>query len=291
MMMKLQFLLLTALIPAVTWATEPADTLLTKSNKKVIVNDSDGNVKVKVFKNDSTEVKPIFEGHYSEEQEVEQFFSSPFIPSRKRQSNKTFNSHLPFFFMEFNELSGNCFGSLNNDGLHTRTSKSWEWGLSVMQINIGLGARHTGNTGLVIGAQIINVHNHFAGDRVLTTDINDKTMLRDEPRGVKKSYISYWAVNIPAMVEFQRKYGHHKLYAGIGAAMEIRFSEHSRYFIGNDKYTETNNINLNPIGLNLQGYAGFGGIQIYLRSALTPLLNTSNAPKCYPIAIGLGLDI
>jgi hypothetical protein len=289
--MKLKILLLASFLPISSWASSPADTITTSSDKKVVINDIDGTVKVKVYKNNNAEMKQIFEGHYSDNQDVEQYFFSPLIPDKKRQNSKSFSSHLPLFFMGYNDLSSSCFGSLNNANLHTRAAKSWEWGISVVTWDFGLNSYNSSNTGIVIGAQIINVHNHFAGNNVLTTDANDNTFLRDEPKGVKKSYISYWSINIPAMIEYQRKYGHHKLFAAIGASLEIRMNEHSRYFIGNDKYTETNNINLNPFGLNIQGHVGYGDIQIYMRSALTPLLNSGKAPKCYPISIGLGINI
>jgi hypothetical protein len=123
---------------------------------------------------------------------------------------------------------------------------------------------------------------------VLTTDDNETTFLRDEPNNVKKSYLSYWEMNIPVMLEYQYRLGHNNFYVALGPGLEIRKGEHSRYFIGNDKSTETNNVNMNPVGLNVQGYCGFGDVMIYFRSDITPLMNTSKAPKCYPLSIGLG---
>ena len=288
--MKLQILLLTAIFPAAMMATEPVDTMVTKSNKKVIVNDSDGNVTVKVFKDSQTEIKPIFEGRYSDDQEVEQYFSSPFIPRKKRSLNKSFNSHFPTLIVGFNELSSSFFGSLNNDDLHVRSSKSWEWGLGLASCDFSLNASNT--LGVTINAQLINIHNHFQGNWILTTDNTNNTYLREETNNhVRKSYLSYWELNIPVLMEYQYKIGHNKLYMALGPGMEIRKSEHSRYFIDNNKYTETSDVNLNPIGFNIQGYCGYGDMMIYFRSAITPLLNSNKAPKCFPVSIGLGFSL
>lgn len=48
---------------------------------------------------------------------------------------------------------------------------------------------------------------------------------------------------------------------------------------------------MNPVGLNLDIRAGYGCLMIYARTALTPLLKTSVAPKCYPVSFGLGIRI
>lgn len=284
--MKLQILLLAAFVPAALSATEPSDTLLTKNNKKVIVNDSDGTVKVKVYKDSNTEIKPIFEGHYTEDQEVEQYFSSPFIPRKKSYKSHNFRSNFPTLIFGFNELSSSFCGSMNNSALNVRSSKSWEWGIGIASCNIGLN--NTNTIGLSANIQIINVHNHFSGNKVLTTDDRGTTFLRDESGKVKKSYLSYWEVNIPVMLEYQYRLGRNNFYMALGPGIEIRKSEHSRYFIDDNKTTETDNVNLNPVGLNIQGYCGFSKIMIYFRSDITPLMSVDKAPKCYPLSVGLG---
>ena len=53
----------------------------------------------------------------------------------------------------------------------------------------------------------------------------------------------------------------------------------------------TSHINLNPIGVNLEARAGFSGVMLYARAGITPLLNKTKAPECYPMTIGLGFRL
>lgn len=83
----------------------------------------------------------------------------------------------------------------------------------------------------------------------------------------------------------------HDAFLALGPSVEYRWHEHSRYFIGKHKHTETGDINLNPIGLNLEARAGYSGVMLYARAGVTPLLNKTKAPECYPMTIGLGFRL
>ena len=80
-------------------------------------------------------------------------------------------------------------------------------------------------------------------------------------------------------------------FLALGPSVEYRWHEHSRYFIGKHKHTETGDINLNPIGLNLEARAGYSGVMLYAHAGVTPLLNKTKAPECYPMTIGLGFRL
>ena len=80
-------------------------------------------------------------------------------------------------------------------------------------------------------------------------------------------------------------------FLALGPSVEYRWHEHSRYFIGKHKHTETGDINLNPIGVNIEARAGYSGVMLYARAGVTPLLNKAKAPECYPMTIGLGFRL
>ena len=107
----------------------------------------------------------------------------------------------------------------------------------------------------------------------------------------KKSYISYNVLRLPIMLEWQKRIGCHDAFLALGPSVEYRWHEHSRYFIGKHKHTATGDINLNPIGLNLEARAGYSGVMLYARAGVTPLLNKTKAPECYPMTIGLGFRL
>jgi hypothetical protein len=282
--MKKCLLLIIAFAPVTLWAAEPADTIITKANKKVIVEDTAGVTKVKVLKTDGTEEKMTFEGHYSDKQDSEQYFFSPFIPTRNNSGNKRFYASYPAFFIGYSGLGKSCFGSLVNQVPCVRGSKSWEWGVTLSTFSVPLTQDEL-QWGLTAAVQIKNVYNHFSGNHILTTDKKGNTFLRVNGEDIKKSYISYWALKIPVMIGWCMY--PEQLYCSLGLSLEMRDFEHSRYKIGNHTYTETKNINLNPVGINIEAYFGYHNFMIYSSVALTPLLNTKCAPKYYPITTGI----
>ncbi len=112
--------------------------------------------------------------------------------------------------------------------------------------------------------------------------------LENDPEVWFKSYISYAVARLPVMLEWQRRTRRGDLYVAGGASIEMRWNDHSRYRTDAGKHTVTDDINLNPLGLNLELRAGYGFLMVYGRAALTPLLKTSFAPECYPVGFGIG---
>lgn len=108
---------------------------------------------------------------------------------------------------------------------------------------------------------------------------------------VRKSYISYGYMRIPLMIEWQSRTGGDDLFVALGPSVEMRWKDHSRYYVGDEKRTETSDTNINPLGLNLELRMGYRYVVVYGRAALTPLLKTASAPKCYQLAFGLGVRI
>lgn len=170
--------------------------------------------------------------------------------------------------------------------MHSRDSKSWEYGLTFTEMALRLTHNMILNSSLQVG----QVHHHFQDNYVLSTTDGITSMKQIEGEHLKKSYISYTYVRIPVMLEWQ--WCPHKgpdAFVGIGPSLELRWNDHSRYRIGKTKTTETSDTNMNPIGLNLNVFAGYGALVVYARMALTPLLKTSVAPACYPFSLGVGI--
>ena len=113
------------------------------------------------------------------------------------------------------------------------------------------------------------------------------SLVEKEDIKVKKSYISYSIIRVPVMMEWSKG----SFYAGAGMSIDMRMSDESKYRANKKTYTETEDINLKPLGLNLEMRMGYGFLMLYGRVGLTPLLKTSSAPKCYSVSFGMGLRI
>lgn len=277
-------LLLAVLMPLAAVASEPADTTIIMNNRQIVVNDSAGITSVSVYKDDGTQLTRTYETSFADGQEVERVYvTSPFIPQTLGKNKKPMESHYPFFFMGYNLLSDGAMGFSGSTALHTRDSKSWEFGFTLASVAFRLGR----NLALTTAMQTTWAYNHFQGNYVLTTTDGMSSLVEKEDIKVKKSYISYSIIRVPVMMEWSKG----SFYAGAGMSIDMRMSDESKYRANKKTYTETEDINLKPLGLNLEMRMGYGFLMLYGRVGLTPLLKTSSAPKCYSVSFGMGLRI
>lgn len=277
-------LLFALLLPAVAMAGEPADTTIIVDDNRIVVNDSAGITSVSVYKDDGTQLTRTYETSFADGQEVERVYvTSPFIPQTLGKNKKPMESHYPFFFMGYNLLSDGMAGFSGSTALHTRDSKSWEFGFTLASVAFRLGR----NLALTTAMQTTWAYNHFQGNYVLTTTDGMSSLVEKEDIKVKKSYISYSIIRVPVMMEWSKG----SFYAGAGMSIDMRMSDESKYRANKKTYTETEDINMKPLGLNLEMRMGYGFLMLYGRMGLTPLLKTSSAPKCYSVSFGMGLRI
>ena len=277
-------LLFALLLPAAAMAGEPAGTTIIVDDNRIVVNDSAGITSVSVYKDDGTQLTRTYETSFADGQEVERVYvTSPFIPQTLGKNRKPMESHYPFFFMGYNLLSDGAMGFSGSTALHTRDSKSWEFGFTLASVAFRLGR----NLALTTAMQTTWAYNHFQGNYVLTTTDGMSSLVEKEDIKVKKSYISYSIIRVPVMMEWSKG----SFYAGAGMSIDMRMSDESKYRANKKTYTETEDINLKPLGLNLEMRMGYGFLMLYGRVGLTPLLKTSSAPKCYSVSFGMGLRI
>lgn len=277
-------LLFALLLPAAAMASEPADTTIIVDDNRIVVNDSAGITSVSVYKDDGTQLTRTYETSFADGQEVERVYvTSPFIPQTLGKNKKPMESHYPFFFMGYNLLSDGMAGFSGSTALHTRDSKSWEFGFTLASVAFSLGR----NLALTTAMQTTWAYNHFQGNYVLTTTDGMSSQVEKEDIKVKKSYITYSIIRVPIMMEWSKG----SFYAGAGMSIDMRMSDESKYRANKKTYTETDDINMKPLGLNLEMRMGYGFLMLYGRVGLTPLLKTSSAPKCYSVSFGMGLRI
>lgn len=292
------FIIAMAMIPFMAQAQESADSMKVQNklsadttfivnDKKIVVSEKSGETKVSIYSQKGEELTRTYETSYTNGQEIERVYvTSPFIPNFTRSSEKKYKNHFPTFYMGYNFLASNIMGT-NNNAMHSRDNRSWEWGFTAAVAYFQITKEFSINAALQWG----QVHHHFQDNYVLSTNEGIVSMRHVDGETLKKSYISYNVTRIPVILEWAKRIDGNDLFCGIGSSIEVRDREHSRYFIGKKKYTETDVLNINPLGVNLEAYVGYGALMIYCRAALTPLLKTDKAPKGFPFAIGMGLAI
>ena len=269
-------------------SVEANDTTIRVNDQNIVIKQDGEQTSVKIYKMNGNEMTKISETQFVDGQEVEKVFvTSPFIPQTLSKRKRSLESHYPTFFFGCSQLPGSRVSMGGNNEMHSRDSKSWEWGITLTSLCFRLSNEMALTSSLSIG----QVHHHFKDNYVLSTENGISTMTPIEGETLKKSYISYNVLRLPIMLEWQKRIGCHDAFLALGPSVEYRWHEHSRYFIGKHKHTETGDINLNPIGLNLEVRAGYSGVMLYARAGVTPLLNKTKAPECYPMTIGLGFRL
>lgn len=281
------------LLPAIAMQAETVqDTTFVYGNKQIVVSDTDEGTNVAVLDQDGDEFRKTSETKFVDGQEVTQVYvTSPFLPKKWNINRKAhFYSHIPWFSYGFSTLSGGAMHFNNSDGMHLNSSKSWEFAIAPLSAAIPFNSRHT--FGVSFGMQFAWVKVHFKEDYALYNNdgiLSVQPIEYSEGRTFKKSYISYKALRFPVFLEYQRTVKRRELFATFGLSLEVRQSERARYKTNHNTITTTKDIHVNPIGVNLELQFGYAGIAFYMRQALTPLMKTSNAPKAYPMALGMAV--
>lgn len=279
--------LVAAILPLCAGAQQK-DTTIVVGQRRVVISDIDTQPSVRIYNQDSTQLKKVSETNFVDGQEVEQVYvTSPFIPSALSKKRRPLVNNYPTFFFGYNVLGGSALSLSGNDNLPTRDAKSWEWGITLTSVGFRLRGPLVLSSSIAVG----QVFNHFKGNTVLATN-NGQTLFENRPddEHVKKSYMMYDFVRIPLMIEWQKRIGLNA-FVSFGPSLELRWHERSRYVVGKDKQTQATDINMNPVGLGLDLRAGYGMVMVYARTSLTPLLKSALAPKCYPVSIGLGIRL
>ena len=146
-------------------------------------------------------MKKVRETEFVDGQEVEQvYITSPFIPRKTYKRRNQEYSHYPFFFTGGNMLAGSAFEC-------PISSSSWA---------------------VTAAMSLAFVSHHFKTDYMLTT-VDGITSFKpfavgDDENGERpsKSYLSYWAVRIPIMLEWSNRIGSDDIYAAFGPSIEFR---------------------------------------------------------------------
>ena len=291
--MKTRNLLLAmALMPALAFAQnnipQTTDTTFVVNDKKIAVSQDGEKTTVAVYNADGTQMRKMSETQFVDGQEVERVYvTSPFVPKTFNKHRSLQYSHYPLIFGGFSSLASSPFKTSGNS--LTDDASSAEWGITGLSFAFPL----SGSLAITSSCSLGQMRHEFNTNNILST-VDGVTNLRpfvgeNEGDHLKKSYLIYWDVRFPVMLEWSRRFGGDDAFFAIGPSLEYRFNARSRYKLGKKKHTVTKQTNINPVGVNLEARLGYGCMLLYARTALTPLLKKSCAPEWYPFSVGIGM--
>ena len=291
--MKKQLATILMLLPLVGHSQTVSDTTFVYGDKQIVVSNIENGVDITVLTKDSAEYKKTQEATFVDGKEVTKVYvSSPFLPSMwTRKKEHHFRGHIPITSWGPSVMAGGVLEFDNSSSMNLYHEKSWEWTGSCLNIGIPFNKQQT--FGISMGLQALIARQQFAEGYGLYNDggIVSTRPIDPLPDGekLKYSYLNYSAMRFPIYLELQNTFGRSDFFFTLGASLDWRFDVRSRIKTNYGKITLANNVNINPIGVNLELQWGYGVFAMYLRTALTPMMRTNSAPKAYPMSMGIAL--
>lgn len=281
-------MLMAAAMTATAQESIPQDTTIYLNGRKMIINERDGKIKVKMYEakadNDTIENTQVFEGVYLDGRSIERI-TTVSVPFVKKKSNYRFDPHYPAIYFGFNKLPGSTFRYSTQ--VPQLGGKSWEWGINLFNTGIAITRdNHWGlTTTLGFARMVYKMDDNYGFEKV-----DGITVCRPAEGDIEyqKSWLRYWAFRLPVSLEWQTKFGSRRAFLAAGPELEWRVGVKSRAKYDNKKQTLSDKLNTHPLGLNLLLQAGYGGLGFNARFALTSLFEKNKGPELYPASIGIG---
>ncbi len=270
---------------------EVKDTTLFFNQKKIEISDSLEQVKVTVYKMDTTEYRRVYEGIFADDQTYETYsvesqmdFDFPFI---KRNKNSKMRGN----------FSGSNFGIIYthqgftdfNDVNGMKTTFSQEFAFNPFGYTLPIVNQYFGlTTGLGMTWRNINL-----GNNTHLANIDGITVVESAPEGVNYSFsrLRIFDINFPVYLEYH-PLGNNKFHIMGGLLIGVNtFSSHKVKYKDefDKKITEIKgkDYNVNPFSVSCVLQVGWRYIAVYGKYTPTKLFKNSKGPDMQTFSVGL----
>ena len=280
----------------------PADTTFLYNRKYIKVEDSDDQIKVKVFDNDPSDdavpYKQLYEGIFSDEKSYEKWtvqetfgFDVPFIRKKKRHSMQM-ESHWSGVGIGFANVADKSFNMTDVNGVSLDAGSSFELFINALEGTLPLYRNNLGiTTGLGMSWLKLRLDNntHFV-------NVNGITGVYPAPEDINYalSRLMVVHINVPLLLEWQPTIcGRHKAFlsAGIVGGVKTFSSYKVKYNQGGKKITvvEDRGLNTTPLSLDYMIQAGYDGVGIYAKYSPISIFQSNKGPDIRAVSLGLVL--
>ncbi|HHT23353.1 MAG TPA: hypothetical protein GXZ87_08615 [Bacteroidales bacterium] len=276
-------------------STAVKDTTVFFNQKKVAIRDSVDQVKVKVYRMDSTEYKQIYEGIYTDDQTFESYsvtsqfsFDIPFIKKKKERTQ--LDGH--FKGLSFGSLyTHNNFTDFNDtDGMKIGFSNE----ISVNPIEYTLPIINH-YLGLISGIGMTWRNYHIGNNSRLIND-NGITKVAPALDGTNYSYsrLRTFEFTVPIYLELH-PLGNDKFYLMGGMLLGVNtFTSHKVKYV-NERGKKVKNVlgrdyNVNPFSASWLVQMGWEDLAVFGKYTPTSLFKNGKGPDVETLSVGLSLS-
>ncbi len=272
-------------------------TFYTKKNK-VVVWEAPQEVKVKIFnKNDSTEMKAVYEGIFTEGKEYERYTVnhavdwglSLFSKNKKECRHHRVNPHWEGIAWGFTTVTdGVRFNGI--DGVSLKTERSNEFCLNLSSISFSLYKKSL----MIYSGFGISWKNFHLDNNTRLVEQNDITIVQTAPVGIsyKKSRLRVFNINAPLALEWQPKLGQYRRFyisAGIVAGLNLFRSQKLKYKSADGKKVKQHNkgFNVARVSFEFMGQIGLNNIGVFVKYSPIGLFEQGQGPDVQTASLGL----
>ncbi len=273
-------------------------------NKKVIqLEDSIGQIKVKVYDNDATPFKPIYEGIFSDGKSYEKWtvmeaigIQLPFLnkPKEKHRHKYSMDAHWAGIGWGFANISDQNYKLNNINGVSLKSESSNEFFINPIQKIMPL---FRNNLGLTSGIGF-DWHNYFLDMNTHMVDANGITSLVNAPAGISYEYsrLRTFHITVPLLLEWQPTFGkNHKFYMAAGviggvntfASYRVKYKDANGNMLEN---VEGKGLNVAPLSLDYLGEIGYGSWTIYTKYSPFGIFQSTKGPDVRAVSLGAKLN-
>ena len=273
------------------------------NNKVIHLQDSVGQVKIKVYDNDSLPYKPVYEGIFSDGKSYEKWtvmeelgIQLPFLTTKNRKNhhNYSMKPHWAGIGWGFANISDQNYKINNINGLSLKSESSNEFFINLIEKILPV---YRNNLGLTTGLGF-DWHNYYLDRNQHLLEVNDMTNVYEAPNGISYSYsrLRTFHITVPLLLEWQPTLGrNHDFFVSAGviggvntfASFKVKYIDAAGNTV---TAVESNGLNTAPLSLDFLGQIGFGTFNVYAKYSPFSIFQSEKGPNVRAVSLGFVLN-
>ena len=303
--MKKLILFITAilLVSLSTKAVELAenDTTIRFNNKTIHIEDSIGQIKVKIYDQNDTPYEQLYEGVFTDGKSYEKWtvieeigIQLPFLTKSKSNRRYSMEPHWAGIGWGFANIADQNLNFNNIDGVSLKSESSNEFFFNLIEKILPI---YRNNIGLTTGLGF-NWRNYHLDMNKHLVEVDDVTGVYDAPAGVNYEYsrLRTFHLTIPLLLEWQPTFGRRQKFF-VSAGVIGGVNTFASYKV---KYKDTNNstvrdvegkgLNVAPVSLDFHGQIGYGSWNVYAKYSPFSIFQSQKGPDIRAVSVGAMLN-
>jgi hypothetical protein len=277
------------------------DTTVYFKNKTIQIEDSIGQMKVKVLGLDGEEYKPVYEGVFSDGKSFEKWtvmeeigIQLPFMTKSKSKRKYTMEPHWAGIGWGFANIADQQYNFNNINGVSLKSESSNEFFFNLIEKILPV---YKNNLGITTGLGF-NWRNYYFDSNQYFAEVNGVTVVQDAPTGTVYEYsrLRTHYITIPLLLEWQPTFGASQKFfisAGVIGGINTLASQKLKYKDQNDntiRKTVGKGLNIAPVTLDFQGQIGYGSWNIYAKYSPFSIFQSQKGPEIRSVSVGAMLN-